>query len=260
MRQASPCSNSVRSVDPGALVPIEPGRDGFVVWSVSYEAIERALLDSPGGTAREISRPRSGIALGVSSLTTPSAERTGSVGRFVDELQSLGIPVVLHGAGGGFLAALQMEGAAARFVIGADLADAVRTLRLCDEMRRRCVPERGRRLQQLRMPAHAMSLAPLCLFLRNSLEQSGVSGAALDDLMHESYAALARVLEDATGAEDIAASAAAHSGVATVTILDSGKPRGAGAEPPRDGRRVDTIHSFRIPERHNALVLEKRLV
>jgi hypothetical protein len=251
---------SARRRTPPGITSIERHEGGFVVWNLAYGLLEGPLLRAPARLARRIANEEvSGVALDLEGLDVPTADRTEAVARFVDELQLRGLSVVLHGVSATFLMAVQIEASHARFDTRNDLSDCVRILREYDEMRRRCTSDRGRRMNQLRMPARALSLAPLCRFLRDRLERGGLEAEAVLDLLGESYYALIEILETAyePGEGDVSASVAVHDGRATVTILDSGKPRANEVFRPGEGGGVDRVHRFRILDRHNAVVLEK---
>jgi hypothetical protein len=235
------------------------GEGEFVVWGVEFEAAEAWLLGAPGELARAVvNSDCAGVALDLDRLTAPTDRRTGVVVDLVDELQVSGVSVVLHGASAAFLTAISMENAHWRCATTDNLFVSVQTLRDYDEMRRACTSERGSRIHQLRMPARALSLAPMCLFLRDRLARFGLRESTRDDLVNEAYGAMGGILEASYGnLEDLSASVGVHEGRATVTLLDSGAPRENEVILPGEGGRVDRIHRFRILDRHNALVLEK---
>lgn len=235
------------------------GEGRFVVWGVEYAAAEPTLLGAAGSLARGVCHSDcAGVALDLERLTAPTAERTTAIVELVDELQSAGVSVVLHGASAAFLTAITMENAHWRCASSENLSTSVQILREYDEMRRECTSERGSRIHQLRMPARALSLAPLCLFLHDRLTRFGLSEPARVDLVAEAYSAMGGILEASYGnLEDISASVGVHEGRATVTLLDSGAPRENEIIVPGEDGRVDRIHRFRILDRHNALVLEK---
>ena len=248
-----------RRATPG-ITSIERVGGDFVVWNLSFSRLERPLVRSPRSLARRITGEEvSGLAIDLTDLCMPSVQRTEAIARFVDEIQLRGLSVVLYSVPAAFLVAVQIEGSYARFATHTDLADAVRVLHDYDVMRRECTSDRGRRINQLRMPATALSLAPLCLFIGDRLEAGGLEREPRVALLRESYAALLEILETAysPGEGDVSASVAVHDGRATVTILDSGKPHENGSEEP--GPAVDRKHRFRILDRHNAIVLEKDL-
>ena len=235
---------------------------GFVVWSVDMAALGNAGSARPEILLEQVAGDEaSGVALDLASLDSLGADRTSSVMALVDGLQQWGVSVIAHGASGSFLTAIRLEDAHARLATGDDLTSCVVTLRDYDEMRRRCTSDRGHRMNQLRMPARPLSLAPLCLFARHRLAREGVEREVLEGLLQEAYFALSGVLEESydPGEGDVAASVAVHDGRATITILDGGKPRENEVILPGNGARVDRIHRFRILDRHNALVLEKDL-
>lgn len=231
----------------------------FVVWAVDFAAVECRLLAGALDFAREIrSSDCAGVAVDLSALEAPTTERTNAVVAFVDELQSRGVSVILHGASAAFWTALTMEDAHWRCASCDDLSGAVATLRDYDALRCECTSDRGRRIHQLRMPARALSLAPICLFLTDRLGCSRVDAWSVADLVEEAYLAMGGMLQQAYGVlDDFSASVGVHDGRATITFLDSGPARENEIILPGDGARVDRIHRFRILDRHNALVLEK---
>ncbi|GJM45242.1 MAG: hypothetical protein DHS20C21_20840 [Gemmatimonadota bacterium] len=237
------------------------GDSGFVIWNLSYPAAARQFSRDATGLARSLARyPVSGIALDLTDVSGSTEETTNAVLGFVDELQSLGLSVVTYGAGGDFLTALNLDGGAHRVATRPGLAEAVSVIREYDEMRQRCTSDRGQRVNQLRMPARALSLAPLCAYTRARLEGGGAPPETAHGLLRECYAALGQILADGfePGDGDLSISVTVHDGRATITVLDAGRPR-ENAVIQSDGDQVDRIHRFRILDRHNAIVLEKDL-
>ncbi len=256
----APGTSRTTSTPPsGAFTSIEGGSEGFVLWSCSFHDIETDLMSDPAGLARVVDTGEaSGLALGLSGARSPSAGRMGALICFVDELHVRGRSVVLHGVPADFATALHLDGAADRVAIVQTLSEAVGILRQFDEMRQRCTSDRGRRINQLRMPAQAMSMAPLCAHARVRLEMSSVAQPARMDLLREAYAGMLEAMARARGdTDDLALSVTVHDGRATLTLLDSGPPCANEVVVPGAGGRVDRIHRFRILDRHNALVLEK---
>ncbi|MBZ0268307.1 hypothetical protein K8I85_09125 [bacterium] len=238
-----------------------PTDEHFPIWNLSFVGSEEALLADPAQFAAGIAAsPVSGIAFDLEGIGIPSPERTSAVLAFVDELQLRGVSVVVHGAPADFQTAVAFDGADARMATGTNLSGAVETLRHYDATRRRCTSDRGSRVNQLRMPARALSLAPICAYARVRLAKGGVEDNVALGLLHECYEHLSEILASGyePGDGDFAVSVTVHEGRATITVLDGGRPRAA-MDAPSGSDRVDRIHRFRILDRHNALVLEKQL-
>jgi hypothetical protein len=238
---------------------LEPQPEGFVIAALVWESVSSALLANPERTAERLTAAgASAVALDASGLSVPTGREEDALRRFVGELQLRGVAVVLHRVSGGFVTAATMDGDLARFAREDDLAAAVATLRECEETRRTCISSRGRRLNQLRLPAAALSVPSLCAFVRDRLEQGGLSGEPLRELLYDACAAMVDAV-DRLGARDGAISAAAtvHDGRATVTLLDDGDPPADPGSWPGASGLVDRRHRFRILDRHNAQVLEK---
>jgi len=244
------------------IVTIEEAGGGFVAWGTHLASLEPELSGDPATLAGRIAENAPALlAIEVSERDVPTPERLAALARFADELQLRGTSVPLHGTLAGLLTAARMDDLDARFAAFDDLASCVRTLRAHDAMRRRCVSRRGSGTRQLRMPARAACLAPLCGFVRESLERGGVDAPTVLAMLREAYVAMVDVLRESwrTDDADLAAAVTVHDGTAAITILDRGQPRAGEVIEPREGAPVDRIHRFRIPDRHNALVLEKRL-
>lgn len=248
------------SSDPSPSAPAVGGElAGFIVSSATWGTVREDLLDSPERVMARIASTRvSAVAFDVQGLTVPSVAESEAIARFVDELHVRGVSVVLHGATAGFLTAACLDGDAPRFATAVDLSAAVRVLREVDLRRRRCMSDRGRRINQLRMTARPLGIPTLCGFVRDRLERAGVGGELAVGLLRQVHAGLRDALGRLPVAEgDLSASATVHDGRVTITILDGGAaPEG---DPPRPVPPVDRIHRFRILDRHNALVLEKDL-
>jgi len=234
---------------------------GFIVSSLAWGTVREDLLADPEKIVARIAATRvSAVAFDLQGLGVPTAEESRAIARFVDELQLRGLSVVLHGATAGFLTAAYLDGDAPRFATEADLSSAVRVLREADRMRERCTSDRGRRINQLRMPARPLGIPALCTFVRDRLERGGVDDELVTGLLRETYGALRDALARLPAAEaDLSAAATVHDGRATITILDGGPPPAGEGLAPVPGGPVDRIHRFRILDRHNALVLEKDL-
>ncbi len=244
---------------PPGFTSIEGGPEKFVLWSARFLDLEAEALRSPVAPVERLDRGgASGLALDMGSVGAPIPARTLAVRRLVDELQLRGRGVVLHDVPADFMTALHMDGVGTRIATTGDLGGAVAILREYDEMRRECTSDRGRRINQLRMPARTLSLAPLSAHARVRLEAAGVGETVRLELLREAYEGMVDVLETALGdGTDLAVSVTVHEGRATITLLDSGPPREPSIVIPEAGGRVDRIHRFRILERHNALVLER---
>lgn len=252
--------NASGSAAPPGVTSI-PTDERFPIWNLSFVGSEEALLADPASFAAGVaSSPVSGIAFDLEGIGTPSPERTSAVLAFVDELQLRGVSIVIHGAPADFLTAVAFDGADARMATRSNLSDAVGTLRDYDAARRRCTDDRGSRVNQLRMPARALSLAPICAYAQVRLAKEGVDGAVALGMLRECYEHLSEILSSGyePGDGDFAVSVTVHEGRATITVLDGGRPRAAVDATAASGR-VDRIHRFRILDRHNALVLEKQL-
>lgn len=252
--------NASGSAAPPGVTSI-PTDERFPIWNLSFVGSEEALLADPAAFAAGIaSSPVSGIAFDLEGIGTPSPERTSAVLAFVDELQLRGVSIVIHGASADFLTAVAFDGADARMATRSNLSDAVATLRDYDATRRRCTDDRGSRVNQLRMPARALSLGPICAYAQVRLAKGGVDEDVALGMLHECYEHLSEILASGyePGDGDFAVSVTVHEGRATITVLDGGRPRAAVDATAASGR-VDRVHRFRILDRHNALVLEKQL-
>lgn len=232
----------------------EVGSSEFSVWNVTAEAVVTAAdawasdLDAAGVTA---------VAIDLTELAATADQ--GRVVTFVDELQSRGIPVVLHHVPADFLTALEIDGTGSRVATRCDLSASIAVLREYDEMRRQCTTDKGRRINQLRMPARALSLASLCVYARERLRAASVSDGVARELLREVYLHMGDILETAAAAlGDLTLSVTVHDGRATMTILDNGPARPARVIETA-GARVDRVHCFRVLDLHNALVLERDL-
>jgi hypothetical protein len=234
------------------------GHEDFAVWSVPWAVVEKD--DDPAALAGRLDRAGvTAVAVDLEGLPAPRPDRREAVLPFVEELQARGVPVVLHSAPADFVMALGIEGADARVATRADLCACINVLREYDEMRRRCTSDRSARVSQLRMPARALSIAPLCAYARRRLEAGGVPAPIVLDLLRECCAAMEEVLDASESAGAIGLAATVHEGRATLTVLDSGPARENEVICPGEEGRVDRMHRFRILDRHNALVLEKDL-
>jgi hypothetical protein len=235
------------------------GREDYAVWSLPWSIadgapVERALVDRLEGAGV------TAVALDAAGIPVAAPEDDDPVIRLVDELQSRGIPSVLYSAPADYVTGLGIAETDTRVATVRDLSAAVSVLREYDLMRRRCTSDRGRRVGQLRMPARALSLAPLCAYARGRLEDGGVPEGLVRDLLRECYFRMGEILGGYHPEEgDLVLSATVHDGRATLTLLDSGEPRENEVICPGDEGRVDRIHRFRILDRHNALVLERDL-
>jgi hypothetical protein len=216
------------------------------------------LVRSPEALARRVAESLPcAVALGLTGVAVPTEEEAEALRHFVDELQLRGVSVVLHGVSGGFLTAACMDGDDARFACEGDLGAAVDVLREYDVMRRRCTSDHGRRINQLRMTASALSVPALCAFVRDRLERGGVPGDVVLGMLRAAYAAMMdAVARIRPGEGALSAAAAVHGGRATITLLDSGPVGDEDASCPPGAEHVDHVHRFRILDRHNALVLE----
>ena len=240
---------------------IAGGAEGFYLASILFVEVEREMIGSGDELIERIdASPASGVALDLSGVGVPTAERTEAVTRFVDGLQARGTNVVLHGVPADFLTALLMDGEGGHVPTQENLTEAVATLRAYHRMRLRCLSDRGQRLNQLRMPLHSLSFAPLCAHARARLESAGVDPRTGLELLREVREQMVAVLDLAQDPElDISLAVTVHEGRATLTLLDSGPARPSEAGIPPEGAHVDRYHRFRILDRHNALVLEKDL-
>ncbi|MEZ5065073.1 MAG: hypothetical protein R3B81_10075 [bacterium] len=236
-----------------AATRVAPG--DLEIWSLPWNVVQ--ACPDPVDLADPLDEARfHAIALDLAGLKGAADH----VVPLVDELQARGIPTVVYAAPADWIMHLQMEGLEARIASCEDLARAIDLLREYDDLRRRCTSDRGRRVGQLRMPAVAPSLAPLCAYARGRLEEAGVEAAVLRSLLRECYRNMVAVLEEENSEDGaLSLSATVHDGRATLTLLDSGLPRENEVICPGDPTRVDRIHRFRILDRHNALVLEKDL-
>jgi hypothetical protein len=244
------------------ITPIEGTDPGFVVWAARLGDLEPEVMNDPAELAERIAaHDVAALALEFGSRPAPTRSRTATIARFVDELQLRGTSVGLHGTLSAFLTAARMDDLQARFATFADLAACVHVMRDHYAMRRRCVAQRGGGVHQLRLPATPMSLAPLCHFVRDRLERGGVEAPTIFAMLRATYVGMVQILTESwePGDADLSASVTVHDGTASVTILDRGRPRENEVIHPGLGAAVDRIHRFRIPDRHNALVLEKRL-
>ena len=233
------------------------GDTGFVIWNVKVGGL-RKIADEVDEFLRAVERAAvSGVSLDLDGSPPPTAPWCADVVDVIDRLQARGCGVVLHSAPGDFLTALALDGTASRVPTTPDLTAAVRLLREADSLRRDGGRGPGRRGRQLRMPARAESLAPLISYARERLEQDDAPEEAIHALLEELYPVLARVLGGGgvPGRSDLYLGVTVVDERASVTLLDAGDPRPG--EEVRDGARVDRIHSFRILDRHNAVVLEK---
>lgn len=245
-----------------ALPGFTPIEGNLVVWSAGLAAVRDELAADPAALGtRVVRRGVDALALEVTPADVPTPPWTAAVARFVDELQLRGTSVGLWGTLPAFLTAARMDDLHARFATFDDLASCVRTLRDHEALRRRCVSRPGAGVHRLRLSARAVSLAPLCLFVRDRLERAGVAPSTVLAMLREAYGAMVDALAESWESDDadLSASVTVHEGTASVTILDMGHPRTSEVLRPGDGAPFDRIHRFRIPERHNALVLEKHL-
>jgi len=234
------------------------GHEEFAVWSVPWALVEGA--EDPAELAGSLDRGGvTAVAVDLEGLVAPRPDRGEAVLPFVEELQARGVPVVLHSAPADFVMALRIDGADARVATRADLCASIAVLRAYDEMRKRCTSDRRARVSQLRMPARALSIAPLCAYARRRLEAGSVPSAIVLELLRECCGAMEEVLDASESAGAIGISVTVHEGRVTLTILDSGAARENEIICPGEEGRVDRIHRFRILDRHNALVLEKDL-
>jgi hypothetical protein len=250
----------VSDPSPG-ITRIRGGSEGFVLASVLYVDVEPELACNPAGFAENVSAGvAAGVALDLSGVGAPTPERTETVTRFIEELQLRGTSAVLHGVPADFVTALAMDGAGTHVARTENLTGAVAILREYEMMRRRCLSDRGQRLNQLRMPLHALSFAPLCAHARARLESAGVPDEIGRELLREARARMVELLDDTSDLDlDVSMSVTVHEGRATLTLLDSGPARPGIADPSSEGGPIDRVHRFRILDRHNALVLEKDL-
>jgi hypothetical protein len=244
-------------LSPPGVTSIE-GDTGFVIWNVGIPGLESILATGTRDFLVAVERADvSGVSLDLDGSPPPTDVWCGGIVRIVDALQSEGRGVVLHSAPGDFLTALALEGDSARIPTTSDLTSAVALLRGADAQRRDGAQGPGRRGRQLRMPARAASLAPLVAYTRGRLEQADAPQGVIEALLAELYPVLCGIL--ATGREpgesDLFLGVTVLEERASVTLLDAGRPRQG--ETVRVGDRVDRIHSFRILDRHNAVVLEK---
>jgi hypothetical protein len=244
---------------PAGVTLLEPQPAGFVIAALAWEAVSAALLANPENLAERLRAGGvSAVALDASGLAVPTGREEDALRRFVGELQLRGVAVVFHGVSGGFITAASMDGDLARFAREDGLASAVAALRECEETRRSCVSSRGRRLNQLRLPAAALSVPSLCAFVRDRLEQGGLDGEPLRELLYDASAAIVDAVDRLAGREGtVSAAATVHDGRATVTLLDDGSPPADPDSWPGATGLVDRRHRFRILDRHNAQVLEK---
>ncbi|HMB67827.1 MAG TPA: hypothetical protein VKU85_00900 [bacterium] len=249
------------ALDEAGVTLLEPRPDGFVIAALSWDPASAALLGNPEDFAARLSGCGvSAVALDAGGIAVPTGREEEALRRFVGELQLRGLAVVFHGVSAGFVTAATMDGDLARFAREDDLSAAVATLRKCEETRRRCTSSRGRRLNQLRLPAAALSVPALCAFVRDRLEQGGLDGEPLQELLYDACAAMIDAVDRLGGAEGtVSAAATVHDGRATVTLLDDGAPPADPATWPGATGLVDRRHRFRILDRHNAQVLEKDL-
>lgn len=244
---------------PGGVTPLHLMDSDLSVASVDWAVVEESLVRSPEALAQRILDEEFGaVTMDIGSLNFPTVDQASAVSAFVDALQFRGTSVVLHGATPGFLTAACVDGDDVRFSVERDLETALAVLDEYDEMRTRCTSDRGRRINQLRLPARSPSVPLLCAFIRDRLELGGVPRTVLLGLLQDAYAAMTESLARCIGdGHDLAASATVHDGRATITLLDSGPEVAGEREGPPE--RVDRTHRFRILDRHNALVLEKDL-
>jgi hypothetical protein len=240
---------------------LEPRPEGFVIASVAWEEAGPALRANPEDlAARLTSCGASAVALDAGGLSVPTGQEEEALRRFVGELQLRGAAVVFHGVSAGFVTAATMDGDLARFARADDLTSAVAALRACEDTRRRCTSSRGRRLNQLRLPAGPLSVPALCAFVRDRLEHGGLEGEPLQELLYDACAAMVDAVDRFGGADGtVSAAATVHDGRATVTLLDDGSPPPDPEIWPGATGLVDRRHRFRILDRHNAQVLEKDL-
>jgi hypothetical protein len=240
---------------------ISGGVESFVLWSARFLDLFDQRYGSAGDAADAVDAGgASGLALDLAGAGPPTVERTRLLLDFVGELQARGRNVALHDVPGDWATAFHLDGVAGRVTSADGLSECVGLLREFDVMRRACTSDRGRRVNQLRLPSHPLSLAPLCAHARVRLERAGVPEDVVRELLRETHRGLLEGLDEADDPPGpVALSVAVHDGRATVTLLDSGPPRENEVVVPGRGAGVDRLHRFRILDRHNVLVLERDL-